>query len=365
MGSRARRAFTLIELLVVIAIIAILIALLLPAVQAAREAARRAQCVNNLKQIGLAVANYETVNGSYPYADGPWWIEWSAHAMLLPYVEQRPLYNSINFGNTRPLPPPQTIPPLAHDGVLNATAEYTVINSFLCPSDLNRLTSPWGPNNYMANAGSAPNAFYGGDSDGNISSGANGLMSGPFIFTGTDNGQNGTFISAANVTDGLSNTASFSERVKAVGTFSGSNAPFDPLKPTGSLTNMTGIAGAPWKDLTEATPQRWYTTCLQNPPKPTGLGHDPAVQVDNDISGASWSAGLVPDSRYCHVMPPNTWGCRAGVEMSHVASSRHPGIVNVLFLDGSVKAIKQTININTWWALGTRAGGEVVSSDAY
>src|SRR5437016_5543336 len=102
MGTRARNGFTLIELLVVIAIIAVLIALLLPAVQAAREAARRAQCVNNLKQLGLAAHNYESGTGSYPYADGPWWTEWSAHSMLLPYVEQQPLYNSINFASTRP-----------------------------------------------------------------------------------------------------------------------------------------------------------------------------------------------------------------------------------------------------------------------
>jgi prepilin-type N-terminal cleavage/methylation domain-containing protein/prepilin-type processing-associated H-X9-DG protein len=363
MGSPARRGFTLIELLVVIAIIAVLIALLLPAVQAAREAARRAQCINNLKQLGIAVANYESTTGSYPYADGPWWTEWSAHSMLLPYVEQQPIYNSINFANTHQLP--GNLPALMHDGVTNATAEYSTISNFLCPSDLNRLTSPYGPNNYMANAGSAPNVFYGGDGDGNVSSGCNGPMSGPFIFTGTDNGQNGTSIKAANVLDGTSNTAAFSERVKAVGTITASNAPFDPLTPTGSLSNISGIGGYPLRDLTEMQPQPWYKTCLANPPKPTGLGHDMAVQVDNDISGASWSAGLVPDTRYCHVMPPNTWGCRAGVEMSHVASSRHAGIVNVAFLDGSVKVVKSSININTWWALGTRAGGEILSADAY
>src|SRR5215216_5059201 len=102
-----RRGFTLIELLVVIAIIAVLIALLLPAVQAAREAARRAQCVNNLKQIGLALHNYHQTANSFPmgmslaydpnngvYQD---WTDWSAHALLLPYLEQTPLYNAANF----------------------------------------------------------------------------------------------------------------------------------------------------------------------------------------------------------------------------------------------------------------------------
>ncbi len=87
----------------VIAIIAVLIALLLPAVQAAREAARRAQCINNLKQLGLAVHNYASASkDSLPWGDGPWWNEWSAHTMLLPYLEQGPLYNSINFGNALP-----------------------------------------------------------------------------------------------------------------------------------------------------------------------------------------------------------------------------------------------------------------------
>src|SRR5881275_2366035 len=101
-----RRGFTLIELLVVIAIIALLIALLLPAVQAAREAARRSQCINNMKQLGLALANYESANGAYPASYGAsasptdrWgtWGSWSPQAMLLGYVEQQPLYNSINF----------------------------------------------------------------------------------------------------------------------------------------------------------------------------------------------------------------------------------------------------------------------------
>src|SRR5438105_12778965 len=106
--TQTRRGFTLIELLVVIAIIAVLIALLLPAVQAAREAARRAQCINNLKQLGLAVANYESANGSYPASYGSaadttlanqWstWGSWSPTALLLPYLEQKPLYDAINF----------------------------------------------------------------------------------------------------------------------------------------------------------------------------------------------------------------------------------------------------------------------------
>jgi prepilin-type N-terminal cleavage/methylation domain-containing protein/prepilin-type processing-associated H-X9-DG protein len=356
MGFRNRRGFTLIELLVVIAIIAILIALLLPAVQSAREAARRAQCVNNLKQIGLSVANYESGRGSLPWADGPWWSEWSALTLLLPYVEQQPLYNSINFSYSRP---PAAAIALMHDGLTNSTAEYSTIASFLCPSDLNRLSGAYGPNNYMANAGSAPNTLYGGDGTG--SDGEYSPFSGPFIFTGTDNGQHATSVKLADVLDGTSNTAAFSERVKAIGRKGGPrSAPFDTLKPTASISAVPILHGG-----LETTPDTFYQNCLNTPPTPNANGDDRANTIDDDISGASWSAGLTPDSRYTHVMSPNTWGCRGGVEMSHNASSRHPGIVNVAFLDGSVKAIKSTINIRTWWALGTRAGNEVISSDAY
>ncbi len=353
-----RRAFTLIELLVVIAIIAVLIALLLPAVQSAREAARRAQCTNNLKQIGLAVANYESAVQAYPWGDGPWWTEWSANTLLLPYLEQQPLYNTVNFASTAP----QGLPALMHDGITNSTAEYTALTAFICPSDQNRLTSPYGPNNYMSNAGSAPNTFYGGNGDGNTSQGANELMSGPFIFTGTQNGQNGTAVKVASVIDGTSNTAAYSERVKAIGAIN-TGAPFDSGKPTASLSGVTPPPAGQ-----EVLPQVWYKLCIATPPTPDAQGNDQAFDIDNDISGASWSAGYVPDSRYCHVMPPNTWGCRGpngNIEMSHVASSHHPGIVNVAFLDGSVRAIKSTVNLNAWWALGTRAGNEVLSSDSY
>src|SRR5437773_809625 len=126
--ARSPRGFTLIELLVVIAIIAVIIALLLPAVQSAREAARRAQCVNNLKQIGLAIHNYHSSVNSLPWGDGPWWIEWSAHTLLLPYIEQGPIYNAINFVD---LGAPFYGQGMPNDNPVNTTAEYRVISGFL------------------------------------------------------------------------------------------------------------------------------------------------------------------------------------------------------------------------------------------
>src|SRR5690348_4351264 len=147
------RGFTLIELLVVIAIIAVLIALLLPAVQAAREAARRAQCVNNLKQIGLGLHNYHSTSDSFPlgssYTNKATWNNWSAHALMLPYIEQTALYSSINFM----LPGPGD----ALGGPMNSTAFRSLVTSFMCPSDGNAGMSVPATQGLPANC----NSYYG------------------------------------------------------------------------------------------------------------------------------------------------------------------------------------------------------------
>src|SRR5262249_7464900 len=161
--DRCRRGFTLIELLVVIAIIAVLISLLLPAVQSAREAARRAQCTNNMKQLGLALANYESGYGSYPasYGTHPWsrdawgtWGSWSPQSQLLAFFEQVPIYNAINFstisqGNPSDLP----------NGLcVQVTAITSKISSFICPSNPTSshtwLGRPNPGNTYFASVGS-------------------------------------------------------------------------------------------------------------------------------------------------------------------------------------------------------------------
>lgn len=114
----------------------------------------------------------------------------------------------------------------------------------------------------------------------------------------------------------------------------------------------------------ENVPQPYYLVCLQNPPMPSN-GLDAANFSDDNISGSTWVTGQPANTRYIHVMPPNTWSCRSGLQIAHVASSHHPGGVNVLFCDGSVRFIKSSVSVQTWWALGSRAGSEVISSDQY
>jgi prepilin-type N-terminal cleavage/methylation domain-containing protein len=160
---RRPRGFTLIELLVVIAIIAVLIALLLPAVQQAREAARRTQCKNSLKQIGLGLHNYLSTHSVFPFGKGasysgvPVYARWSQHAMILPYIDQAPLYNTLDFNY-----PPETpgmggvtpfMPASTNASGANAVASRTVIPAFMCPSDLG-VSDPWrAQNNYAGNQG--------------------------------------------------------------------------------------------------------------------------------------------------------------------------------------------------------------------
>jgi len=144
-----RRGFTLIELLVVIAIIGVLIALLLPAVQAAREAARRSQCSNNLKQLSLGLHNYHDSTGSLPWGHGPFgWNDWGALVLMLPYVEQAPLYNAINFNTT--------IGGAAPGNAQNLTIQRVSVNIYQCPSDADKLTNREGHNNYAGNNGNTP-----------------------------------------------------------------------------------------------------------------------------------------------------------------------------------------------------------------
>jgi prepilin-type N-terminal cleavage/methylation domain-containing protein/prepilin-type processing-associated H-X9-DG protein len=352
MHSEKRRGFTLIELLVVIAIIAVLIALLLPAVQAAREAARRASCVNNLKQLGIGLHNYHDVVGTFPTGHlGTGWNDWGPLVMLLPYVEQAPLYNSINFANTGVAANP--------GNALNFTIDGVSTNVYQCPSDSDRLTGTeslngvtltYGHQNYSGNSGNAPHSFY----DNNGHQANNGVMFGVAA---------GKPVGVRDVLDGTSNTAAWSEKVKGIG--SGGNNVYDSLKPTSSVfaanvsTSGSGTPAAPYQD---AVPQFYQQTCLAINPLTSPLATGAIAQ------GTYWWDGHPETGLYNHVMLPNTWSCNdsnVNDAAAATAASRHSGGINVGMCDGSVKFIKSTVSPITWWALGTRAGGEVIDAASY
>jgi prepilin-type N-terminal cleavage/methylation domain-containing protein/prepilin-type processing-associated H-X9-DG protein len=347
-GNRHRRprarGFTLIELLVVIAIIGVLIALLLPAVQAAREAARRAQCSNNLKQIGLAFHNYIDSHGCFPpgYVSavdysvtnpcdqdsedgrsvdlGPGWA-WGS--MILPLMEQGPLFNSINFGLS-----------LAYRA--NDTASRARVNNYLCPSD-------WGPDLVPVFADppdpNDPGSLSGANIVDTVSRGnyvgmwGLGEMcagSGPYDRpnTGEIGGPYGIFsrnsrTTVAMISDGTSQTIAVGERSHNLSyvTWTGRSI-------GGWLGKTSFVEGG--TDQFDPSPEECWTQVLG----PVGLE----------------DGNRTPNNPLAHV--EDYW-------------SRHPGGVNFLFADGSVHFLKDGINPASWRALATRAGGEVVGADSY
>jgi len=350
--SRRDSGFTLIELLVVIAIIAVLIALLLPAVQAAREAARRSQCINNLKQIGLAIHNYHQAIDSLPPGHfGTGWNDWNAMTMLLPYMEQGTLYNTINFANVGDAADPVYKP--------NTTAFRTKINGLLCPSDPDRLTNVFGHSNYYGNSGNTPESIFDNKSHG----ASNGL----FASVNHENGKpNANAVSFRDITDGLSQTAAFSERVKGIN--SGFNG-FDAVRPTSAemSVNIDATAGANGV-FNDAIPNVYFAACrAASPYLPTSN-----FNTSGAISaGEYWWDGHFETGNYNHIMTPNTWSCDDAANDwvndsgASTVSSHHAGGINSCFADGSVRFIKDSVAATVWWALGSRSGGEVISADAY
>ena len=350
-----RRAFTLIELLVVIAIIAVLIALLLPAVQAAREAARRAQCVNNLKQLGLAVMNYESSNGSLP-PSGAVILDASGNAVsppmgnfgmkvrLLPFLEQAALYNTLNV----------TFVGFAPNGQ-NDTILTTQVNAYLCPSDGNIPVYSYalkngsgsaqiGYANYTNNMGTLP------CNNGNTFDGPAYMLR---ASANTTLAQGGT-ITLASVTDGTSNTVIFSEWLKGK---------VDQTSVTGTWQIL--VSSDAYSQTTTTTPLLTYSNNCQASTKLTGTAQN--------LKGCFWfndKAGQ--GGGYSHVSTPNKKGCLfsndSDAPYDHTligASSNHPGGVNVAMIDGSVRFVKNTVANTAWWGLATKAGGEVISADQY
>ena len=358
--QKPRRGFTLIELLVVIAIIAVLIGLLLPAVQAAREAARRSQCVNNLKQLGLAVHNYHDVNmvlpmqTLYPTASAEsygWSYGWGLG--LLPHLEQTPAYNAFNFsigifgnaaGNT------------FQKG--NETVMNLRVAGFLCPSDGAKKmpASPYGGTNYVGN--------YGGP--GQLApTGRNGAFSGTIIPNGWYNDANLGPVGFESVGDGTSNTALFSERLLGlVGSpaLLASDADWKRAiyKATGPVAG-SGPAGA----------LDFINACKALP--------NTTTSVRSNASGYTWFAGYpwhIAVNAYTHVGTPNSRSCTNSADQggwlsfsgplgSAPPNSNHPGGVNMGMTDGSVRFIKDTVSPQIFWAIGTRKGGEILSADSY
>jgi len=364
---RRRAGFTLIELLVVIAIIGVLIALLLPAVQAAREAARRSQCVNNLKQIGLAYHNYLDVNGGGTpptcvdnYTNGgPEAQNFSMLTRLLPYLEQTNVYNTINFtfgarwGDK--LGWPTGTGGIDIDasggsyGYFHATAITTQIKVFLCPSD------PWpggsGRYNINGRAMLVGNMNYANNIG--LNRGYNNWqMNGPSYLSTPWDGALMPQITLSNFVDGTSNTAIFSEWVKGQAT------------------------GSPWKDGLGTVYATSTPAFIAPPNTPYSDWFIAATQCQNGTvtqnwgwKGEWWIFGGT--SEYSHTQPPNRRACvyggvdGRGTQTMIGASSLHPGGVNVLFADGSVKFVKNTVNYVPWYAIATPNGGETVGGDAF
>jgi prepilin-type N-terminal cleavage/methylation domain-containing protein/prepilin-type processing-associated H-X9-DG protein len=363
-----RHGFTLIELLVVIAIIAVLVALLLPAVQAAREAARRIQCTNNLKQIGIALHNYHSSVSTFPVGflfpsnpnasgsnalgipDLHW--RWSVLAQLSPYMEQTAVYNAVNF-NWPIAPGPGATGPFAGYPAFkpfpqNSTAMTTKVKFFLCPSDgsTGQATLPdgvttFGPSNYHFCTGDGqPGSAHVGDA-GNLDNGAV-PANGAFII--------GPPQSMASIVDGSSNTVAASEQL---------------IGPAAGTTTTSTTAPS---DLRRGAVFVATTPLPDNGPT---IGCNNAIAGWRLDKGYAWWDGDYRSSLYNHYLTPNSkvydcWQSSPPHDPAiKAARSNHSGGVNVLYCDGHVQFVKDSVNLTTWRALSTRSGGEVISADAY
>jgi prepilin-type N-terminal cleavage/methylation domain-containing protein len=324
---RRRGAFTLIELLVVIAIIGILIALLLPAVQKVREAANRAKCQNNLKQIGLALHNYESSFGAFPpaatYVSGQTFDSWSVPAVILPYLEQANLQNLIDF-NRSPDDQPQV--------------GRTRVAVFVCPSDMKDMLvvnddgEHW-PLSYAVNQGTW------------------------FVYDPQNRqGGNGAFavnrsMRMADFTDGTSNTLGLAEVKASTPYLRESGNPNTPNAPVpASPAEVLGFGG-------DLDPDGGHTQWIDGNVGQTGFTtvFTPNTVVRfTDSDGTNYDVDFVSSTENSQ---PNRLTYAAVTPRSY-----HTGLVNVFMMDGSGRPINNNISLTVWRALGTRAGGEVLGN---
>ena len=394
MSTRMRRGFTLIELLVVIAIIAVLIALLLPAVQAAREAARRAQCSNNLKQIGLALNNYHSAVGTFPlgssssadaagYSDKMYagWTEWGAQAMLLPYMEQNPIYNSINFSYCGGW---------GFGSLVNVTGWSKVINSYCCPSDpqvafggapassvkvavaQGQTIFPPNTNSYRGSVGTTTAAHTVG---GYAACQPDPLRLGAGNPTSCSSSSTGMFAywnsyGIQSCRDGSSQTIIYAESL--VGDASGPTT-------LHRNNNTTGATAAAPVESADASTLSWTQVVVPAIEACTAFYMSSSVAAGTLLNngGCRWGCAGTTMSLFNTVVPPNSrlapWnscvdncpGCHGDYSQFSNSQSNHPGGVNVLFTDGSVRFEKDGINPKTWMSLGTRANSDIVSGEEF
>ena len=342
------RAFTLVELLVVIAIIGILVALLLPAVQAAREAARRTQCVNNLKQIVLAMHNYHDTRLIFPMTyswravpgdtgGGNFQNSFSDKFFLLPYMER-----TAEFDNTN-----QNIEPFDSGGWFgnaNIQTQSIRIPIFNCPSNANILAQGRANFTYAINHGTSHISHTGGQAIMADNSRHNGVAA--FIGPNDPNHwlKNDPIVNMASILDGTSNTAAYSEFV--IQSENAQQAKWVNDKRRARAQVFT------WATGNDTSSMR--LNCLSQ----TGFSGRP------DMRGRSWAWSFMGvGSAYNHTMMPNERSCHSytddwGGSNLMAAGSEHPSGVNVAVADGSVRFVSSTVNNAVWWGFGTRAGGE-------